>query len=257
MMITITNPKVAGFVPQWAPFRGFSVLFDNSDASLVGAGSLKQLAGDVDNDPALGFYRALRDAITGLDLRVLRHTYLFCPLPSLSYHVTVWDGANDGSLNSGTPSQRQVFEHLIADLPQAFSQPHPLIQLVAESELVRRKDWNIQFCFNRLQLIGHTVLLAELAPADSEAELRMQELVSARRALSVATQASYGISPYERFWPHVSLGYFANHELAQLAMPCVPLWDALFRERLANQRLTFSSASIYGFSDMATFFRAG
>jgi hypothetical protein len=255
-MITITNPKVAGFVPQWAPFRGFSVLFDNSDASLVGAGSLKQLAGDVDGDPALGFYRALRDAITGLDLRVLRHTYLFCPLPSLSYHVTVWDGANDGSLNSGTPSQRQVFEHLIADLPQAFSQPHPLIQLVAESELVRRKDWNIQFCFNRLQLVGHTVLLAELAPADSEAELRMQELVSARRALSEATQALYGISPYERFWPHVSLGYFANHELAQLAMPCVPLWDALFRERLANQRLTFSSASIYGFSDMVTFFRA-
>jgi hypothetical protein len=27
-MITITQPKVQGFWPRWAPFNGFSLLFD-------------------------------------------------------------------------------------------------------------------------------------------------------------------------------------------------------------------------------------
>lgn len=28
-MITITNNKIAGLVPVWATFKGFSLLFDN------------------------------------------------------------------------------------------------------------------------------------------------------------------------------------------------------------------------------------
>ena len=27
-MIPITNPKLAGLEPRWAPFRGFSLVFD-------------------------------------------------------------------------------------------------------------------------------------------------------------------------------------------------------------------------------------
>ncbi len=252
-MITVTNQKVAGFVPQWAPFRGFSVLFDSSEASLQG-GSPRQLACDLDGDPALGFYRALRNSLASLDLRVLTHTYLFCPLPTPSYHVTVWDGANDGNLNNVTIDQRQHVEQLLNDVAGAICQPHPLVSAVAESELVQRRDWQIQFRFNRLQLVGRNVLVAELAPADDDATARIPELVAARGALSAAIRPIYGINPYERYWPHVSLGYFANRELAQMATPCVPLWDAIFQERLASQILTFTSASVYGFSDMATFF---
>jgi hypothetical protein len=33
-VITVTNAKVGGFVPQWAAFRGFSILFDNPGDSL-------------------------------------------------------------------------------------------------------------------------------------------------------------------------------------------------------------------------------
>ena len=32
-MIAITNKKVAGFIPQWASYRGFSLLFDNPGPS--------------------------------------------------------------------------------------------------------------------------------------------------------------------------------------------------------------------------------
>ena len=34
MAISITNQKVAGFIPLWSEFRGFSLLFDNPSDSL-------------------------------------------------------------------------------------------------------------------------------------------------------------------------------------------------------------------------------
>ena len=34
-MFSITNKKVAGFIPRWADFRGFSILFDPSSGGLT------------------------------------------------------------------------------------------------------------------------------------------------------------------------------------------------------------------------------
>ena len=53
----------------------------------------------------------------------------------------------------------------------------------------------------------------------------------------------------------VSLGYFAGREGAQLARPCLREWDVLFAERMQGLTLTFQQASLYGFTDMATFFK--
>src|SRR5574338_472367 len=116
-MITVSNAKVAGFVPEWAAFRGFSVLFDSPGESLRRTDRAALLACDVDQDQALGLYRALRDALAALDVRLLTHTYLFCPLPPASYHVTAWDGANDGNLGSVIPQHRDGIAALLEGLP--------------------------------------------------------------------------------------------------------------------------------------------
>jgi hypothetical protein len=255
-MITVTNTKVAGFVPQWAPFRGFSILFDNPGRTVHPTPQYGLLACDVANDPALGFYRALHGSLAELDVRLLTHTYLFCPLPPASYHVTVWDGANDGNLAGVPLARREAIERLLADLPAGLRQPDDVLQMVERSPLVTRQDWNIVFRFGKLTLVGRNVLVAELeaaTPADGE---RLQELVHARAELSEQVEAAYGFSPYRQYWPHVSLGYFANRELAQLALACVAGWNTHFAERLAEHTLHFDRASIYGFTDMATFFVA-
>jgi hypothetical protein len=253
-VITVTNAKVAGFVPQWASFRGFSILFDSPGDSLRYSDGCGLLACDVDRDPLLGFYRQARDALASLDLRHLTHRYLFCPLPSTSYHVTVWDGANDGNVGKIAAPQRAVVEQLLADVPAALQMPHELIQLALRSALVQRQDWNLAFRFSQLALVGDSVLVAELEPATSDDSGRLQELIRCRSELSARVQAAYGFSPYERYWPHVSLGYFANRELAQLARPYVEQWNASFVSYLSGRTLTFTRARVYGFNDMATFY---
>lgn len=255
-MITVTNAKVAGFAPRWAPFRGFSILFDNPGDCLRPADGRHLLVCDVDGDGTLGFYRALRDTLAGLDVQLLTNTYLLCPLPPESYHVTVWDGANDGNAGAVLPAQRAPVAGLLADLPGALREPHPLIAAVRESPLVARRGWEIAFRFSHLSLAGRGVLVAELAPAGDDDAARLEELVAARAELSARTAAAYGFSPYHRYWPHVSLGYFANREGAQLAAPCVAGWSAAFAERMAGHTLAFAHADVYGFSDMATFFTA-
>jgi hypothetical protein len=253
-VITVTNPKVAGFVPQWATFRGFSILFDNPGNTLQYTSGYELLVCDVDRDPALSFYRNLRDALASLDERHLTHSYLFCPLPSTSYHVTVWDGANDGNVGKITAPQREIIEQVLADVPKALCKPHKLIQLVRTSALVERHDWNLTFRFSRLSLVGESVLVAELDPATPDDAEGLGELIRGRSELSSRVQASYGFSPYEQYWPHVSLGYFANRQLAQQAMPYVEQWNASFMKRLDGQTVTFTRAQVYGFNDMATFF---
>jgi hypothetical protein len=253
-VISVTNTKVGGFVPQWAAFRGFSILFDNPGESLHSTDDYELVVCDVDRDPALSFYRKLSTALASLDVRLLTHTYLFCPLPSTSYHVTVWDGANDGNLGKIAAPPREPIAQLLADVPMALRTPHELIQLVRESSLVRRHDWNLNFRFSRLALVSSSVLVAELDPATADDTERLQELIRARSELSEQVQERYGFSPYQQYWPHVSLGYFANRELAQLARPCVEQWNAAFARDLDSQTLTFTRARVYGFNDMATFF---
>src|SRR5438876_12331769 len=101
-MITITNPKVAGFVPRWAPFRGFSLHYDNPGHSLTRSGDRLDLNCDVEADPELVFYRRLRESLEDLAPDLLMNTYLFCPLPPASYHVTGRDGGNDGTVGRST-----------------------------------------------------------------------------------------------------------------------------------------------------------
>lgn len=254
-MISITNAKVAGFTPRWAPFRGFSILFDNPGRSLTHAGQQRMLSCDLDGDPDLGFYRSLRDTLARLDLDLLTNTYLFCPLPPPSYHVTVWDGGNDGNVGQALPDYRHTLSLLLAGLPAALSRPNALTAVATRSPLVA-DGGGITFRYDRLFLWSNIGLVAVLAPADPASAHRLGEIEAARRTLSAEFRQAYGISASDRYLPHVSLGYFANREAAQLAAPMLGAWESVFAGAMVGQVLPFARASVYGFTDMATFFTA-
>ena len=252
-MFSITNEKVAGFVPRWVGFRGFSVLFDNPGDCLTPLGPCLHLACDVEADPALGFYKALRDSLACLNPDLLTAAYLFCPLPPPSYHVTVWDGANDDNATFVVSDKRPALERLLAGLPDALALPQEMTTLALASPLTCRRDWDIEFRFDHLAIRG--ALVARLSPTEASQE-SFAAFIEERHRLNDLVHETFGIATYENYTPHVSLGYFANREGAQLSRPCLPGWDALFAERMQGLTLPFRQASVYGFTDMATFFKA-
>ena len=254
-LFSITNEKVAGFIPRWADFRGFSILFDPSGDGLTPDGPCLTLACDVEADPTLSFYRALRGSLTRLNTDLLTAAYLFCPLPPPFYHVTVWDGANDGNKSLVAPDRRPALDRLLAGLPDALTLPHEMTAPALGSPLIRRQDWDIEFRFDCLMIWGGVVTVARLSPTDVS-QGAFAEFVAERRRLNESYQEAFGIRASQNYTPHVSLGYFANREGAQMARPSLPNWNALFAERMQSLTLTSRQASLYGFTDMATFFKA-
>ena len=252
-MFSITNEKVAGFTPRWAPFRGFSILFDPPGTGLVRSGNRLDLACDVESDPALGFYKRLRDALARLDPDLLTATYLFCPLPPPSYHVTVWAGGNDGNVTTVLGEHRRKLETLLANLPESLGAGHELTAPALASPLTQRADWDIEFRFDHLAV--RSALVARLAPTEASEDTYREFVEEERRRLNAASREAFGISTYDNYTPHVSLGYFANREGAQAAAPCLRDWNEAFREQMRGQTVTFRRAGLYGFTDMATFFR--
>ena len=250
-MFSITNQKVAGFTPRWAEFRGFSLLFHNPGDCLQAHGARLALACDVDSDPALGFYRSLRDGVAALDPDLLTAAYGFCPLPSPSYHVTVWDGGNDANCAGVTGEQRPKLAAYLAGLPDGLTAENAITALALASPLAHRSDWHLEFQFDRLSVWGG--LVARLAPTEASRE-RFDEFVEERRRLNVACADMFGIKASDNYSPHVSLSYFANREGAYQASAHLPAWNAAFAERMQGQTLLFASAGLYGFTDMASFF---
>jgi len=252
-MFSITNAKIAGFTPRWARFRGFSVLFDSPGDCLVPHGQRLDLACDLDGDAELGFYKGLRDGLTALEPDLLTATYLFCPLPPPSYHVTAWDGGNDGNVTRAVGSWRAKLEEYLAALPDTATRPHDLTDTVLASPLVSRRDWGVEFQFDALAIWGGSVLVARLAPTDAARSV-YEQFVAERGRLSATYRGKFGVGASERYTPHVSLGYFANREGGQMAMPCLHEWNQVFTEGMRGLTLSFEHASVYGFTDMATFF---
>ena len=254
-MFSITNAKVAGFTPRWATFRGFSVLFDNPGDGLVPHGKRLSLACDVDGDAELSFYKSLRDGLACLDPNLLTATYLFCPLPPASYHVTVWDGGNDGNVVKAVASHRQMLEQYLAALPDAVEGRHEITDLVLASPLIGRRDWGVQFQFDKLVIWNNSAMVARLAPTES-AQSVYEQFVAERGRLSASFRGKFGVGASQGYRPHVSLGYFANREGGQMATPCLQEWNRVFEEKMRGLTVTFARASLYGFTDMATFFTA-
>jgi hypothetical protein len=251
-MITITNLKVGGFDPRWASFRGFSLLFDNPENSLTHLQKgIKQLSVDP-NQPKLSLYKKLSEALDQIGRDFLINTYLFCPLPLQSYHVTVWDGGNNANLYFVQQKHRRSFEDFMQRLPESIANATPFTTMITQSSLVNQ-TWNLEFEFDQLEIWGNEALVAKLLPYNSSNDL--ERLKKERDSLTNDFYKQFGIKPVDKYTPHVSLGYFANKELAQLATCYLKKWNEVIYKSVYGQTIAFNSISLYGFMDMATFFR--
>jgi hypothetical protein len=255
MMLPITNEKVAGLEPRWADFRGFTLLFDNPGASLKTVRSVAYLDCDVDENPDLSLYQALRDALQQIGLASLSKSYLFCPLPPESYHVTVWDGINASNLDKVVSEHRPACQRFLQALPNSV-QDTRLFPEITNSELLTRPDWRIRFKFAKLEKWGNVSIVALLEPADDESAVNLRALKDARAILTSEFERKFGVGPYPNYTPHVTLGYFANQDLAEQASPRMDAWNESFHEITAGFALELQQVSLYGFTDMATFFKA-
>ena len=255
-MISITNPKVACFVPQWAPYRGFSLLFDNPGASVspLGRDWLKVDCSVGENDE-LRLYAGFAQFLKELGQHRLTNTYLFCPLPPDSYHVTVWDGLNDGNVHKASAIHRGKLEAFLAGLPDSLLIDEEFTGEVHRSPLVTRRNWSIKFRFSALAKRGNQSLVARLMPADGDSERELERILSDRAALSTRFREQFGIEVQGRYSPHVTLGYFANEEYAELSTPHITRWNESVKNKVDRLTITFSSVSLYGFTDMSTFFK--
>jgi len=253
-MITVTNDKVAGFEPRWAPYRGFSLLFDNPGhgVSPMGKGLLR-LACAPGTDPDLHLYQGFVDCLDEIGRDLLIRTYLFCPLPPASYHVTAWDGLNDGNVQQVAPGHRPGLEEFLDGLPGTLLTHAAFTARAEGSPLVTGNAFAMRFTFKALRKWGNRVLVARLKAADEDSERALARMVEERNHLCAWFGERFGVQMRTRYAPHVSLGYFANAECAELATPQIDRWTDLFREGVGGRTIAFNSISLYGFTDMVTF----
>ena len=258
-MITISNNKVAGFNPRWAQFPGFSLLFDNPGQGFtLMAPDLLKLDCPVaqsSRDDGLVLYRSLTQALRQFNLDRLVNNYLFCPLPPYSYHVTVWDGLNTDNRGSVlSPHQEQITQFL-ENMPDSFSADALFSPIINESELVNGRDLTISYQFDHLYKWGNIGLVCALTPASDTDRQTHEHITTLRHRLYEKFGTQFGGVNEWPFTPHISLGYFANAELAEQTTPHVEDWHEIVQQKAAGQTITFNNISLYGFTDMATFFK--
>ena len=252
-MITITHDKVLGFAPLWAPFNGFSLLFDNPDKGLSPLQQNSELMklDSVSSHPSLKLYQAFVDTLKGIDTHLLTNTYLFCPLPPSSYHVTVMDGLNVRHIAKMTSLEKETLGNFVTGLPNTFHKNSESIRWASDSVLTQNRDWNITFQLDTLYNWGSGMGVL-LKPADAESAQILKEIKNQREVLYENFPVE--ISHYE-YTPHVTLGYFANTESAQLARPLMSDWGKILEAATKDLTITYRSISLYGFTDMITFFK--
>jgi hypothetical protein len=250
-MDLITNPKI-GF----ARYPGFSLLFDNPGNNLSPWGShFQKINCDVANDPNLRFYKSLTECLDELGREELFATYRFFALPPFSYHVTVFDGLNQGNLDDPGKHLEAEYqcplEDFLVALPESLCGTNPFTPIVQASPLVQLAG-NITFEFDKLSDWGSSVLVARLKTSQASQEA----LRDIRRGLYERFDEFYPTPRTIRSYnPHVSLGYFGNDQRGTAAALRTDQWTNVFRRHMQNKTITFSSISLYGFTDMVTFFK--
>jgi hypothetical protein len=256
MLQHITNDKIATMEPKWASFPGFSLLFDAPSDCFETRRSRLHLRCDLASNPCTNFYQTLHNAVQDLNIGCPENAYSFCPLPLHSYHVTVWGGGNLSNWKKFSPQHLPSLQS-IADLHAAGSNTiSEAEEFINQSELIRYQGWNIRFRYGRLEKSAPTALVARLFPDDDYSAAALLEVERLRIALIAGFEHKFGVRTSSiKYGPHVSVGYFANLVGADAATPKIGSWDNYLCELAEGRQLTFNSISLYGFSDMTTFYK--
>ncbi|RKN83772.1 hypothetical protein [Paenibacillus ginsengarvi] len=255
-MTIVTNSKVHSFVPVWAPFKGFSLLFDNpgdSYSRLSGFAGLEKMDSRRE-ESALAFYRKLNE-ITGQMERELIGDYLYCPLPPNSYHVTVWDGINDYNVGRLNEEERAEACRLLQEMPASFHADHKVLQ-DSGGKPIGMETEPIRFAYDRCEKWNHSSIVALLKPANERSEVALRGLEMKREELNRRFEERFGIvSASKKYRPHVSLGYLANKTIGEQAEDAVLRLNGKLADGMAGTTIRFPGISLYGMTDMETFFR--
>lgn len=252
-MVHITTAKLRSVEPPvWEPYPGLSLLYDDPDSvALSGLEPLDARSWSADRDKRL-YDRlwAITDEIAGgADARQL------CPLPRHSYHVTLCDGVNRGNVAHVRAELRDEVGATLAGMPDSLLWAGAVGRLLHDPEMAWHV-WThpISFRAEALVVWGH-VLAATLAPADERSAVAQAAHERARAHFAERVTARLGVA-IPAWRPHLSLGYFANERAAAHASEhIIPRWQDHLRERTAGLSVTFRSASVHGFTDMASFWR--
>jgi hypothetical protein len=206
-------------------------------------------------DEELPLYRGLRSALSNSDPGELARRCLFFPLSPRSYHVTACDLGHADNCEDARAHHRHTLRQSLNGLPDSIRGESPFGDILETSELMRTSDWGICLTLDRVAEWSGVSVVACLKPADQRSADRLDVFVAARRQLCEQLRAVCGIAPPESFVPHVTLGYFANATRIQGLREHMGEWQRLLDANPAQTTLCFDSVSLYGFTDMETFFR--
>ena len=235
----------------WSPFVGFSYLFDAPGEQHYKSLAPESRLLDCRLDASVPLFVHLDQAWAGLR-QSLGDRFLLAALPSTSWHTTVWDGVNQDNCGSLSADAQVAFQDVLGRLPGSLSDL-PYGELMAHEFGVELPAEGIRFCFDRLDIWGSEALVAALRPADERSESALQKIGDRRRALDDACRSAFGKPRNFDFAPHVSLGYFPNGRMADLAREEVHAAGVTLRAELGDAEISYPSIKLYAFNDMATF----
>lgn len=251
----ITNPKLTTDEPTvWTRYPGISLLYDDAGCSSTqGLQSLERLAVAAARDDEL--YGRLHDTV---EEQVRRDGVGLGLLPVHSYHVTLCDAVNRGNRSQvRDDTYRRLVDETLEDLPDRLLRTNELIWLMRDPEprgSVRSDP--VEFRVAGLDVRGHA-LVARLTPGSRRSSAAASRHGAARERFASRLRTHLGIE-VQPWRPHVTLGYLANEDhAAQVRARFLDRWQAEALERTDDASITFVSASVYGFTDMASFWRLG
>ena len=222
----------------------------------------------------LSVFRALQDQLERIRPKLedaLKPDHVPLYLPLSSFHVTVWGGIDDGNVDQLTLNCQSDFTNLLGHLPASLLNPNSYLK--AAPHLDPRWPWSplphpVSLRFKGLSIWpggeSNSVLAARFESTDSVSDSTAQATKDGINVLNERWKP-LGKRTYRASF-HVSLAYFAhrnsinageadNVALCDKLTPAVKdEWEPQFRDHV-EELLTFSSVSLYGFTDMATFFR--
>lgn len=263
-MNNLANSKIESLTPKWSQFFGMSLLFDNPGNSL----RLVEKTGNheilqIDCSLEIPFYRSIKQCLDELSPSLPGNDYLFCRLPYNSYHITVNDLAHKENLLDFNPASRRGFSGIFSKYPHSLQQALELSPFLQHNEMITKKDWGINFQVNYLTIWGGKVLVVCLKPAGEESKEKFQKLEKFRNEVNTLFQEAHGYSRDIRdtYSIHLSLGYMGNQNYGRKFKAILEKWNDHFQKRMIDETgkplaIEFNSISLYGFTDMVTFFKA-
>lgn len=255
-MSNILKIQMPGVEPIWAPFEGFSLIFNNPGKSFEKVlGNVDRIRCSFSADESLKLYSILWGWLVKADLEQLYTRFSLCPMSPSNYHVTAWDGLNRNTPFKARSPVRSEYESFVSSIPEKLSTDQTLFTEIMSSSLVTRR-WNIGFRYEKFALWNNTVLVAVLMPDDSLSQARLELINKERLELTNIFDSKYGaLRKNTTFVPHVTLGYFADPALPKAIVDELPYWEDEMRILQDRVRLVLKDIDLYAFSDMGHFYR--